>query len=61
MTKPRFYDCEICGHIHPWEFNGDCRDDSMRFTINEIEATHRKTGFELATMDERVHADEREG
>ena len=21
------YDCEICGHVHEWEFNGECRAD----------------------------------
>ena len=24
-------DCEICGAMHPVEFDGDCRDDSNRF------------------------------
>lgn len=58
--RPRYYECGICGHIHPWEFNGDCRADDMRFTVNEIEAKHSKTGFEVLTMDERVEADNAE-
>lgn len=55
--KPKYYDCEICGHIHPWEWDGDCRDDANRFTCSELESKHRRTGFELCTMDERVEAD----
>lgn len=55
--KPVYYDCEICGHLHPWEFNGDCRDNSMRFTCAEIDAKHRRDGYEVRTMEERVDAD----
>lgn len=57
MSKPVYYDCEICGHYHPWEWNGDCRDNANRFTCNEIDAKHRREGYEIRTMDERVEAD----
>ena len=26
----RYYDCEICGGYHRWEFDGDCRNDDER-------------------------------
>jgi hypothetical protein len=29
------YDCGICGSLHPWSFEGDCRDDSQRFQSEE--------------------------
>jgi hypothetical protein len=31
-----YYECGICGFIHPVEFDGDCRDDSSRFALDEI-------------------------
>lgn len=56
-TKPRYYDCEICGGIHPWEFNGDCRDDANRFTAEALDTKHGQHDYELLPMDERVAAD----
>lgn len=56
-NKPRFYECGICGHNHPWSFNGDCRDDAKRFTDAELDAKHGAGGYELSSMDERVAAD----
>lgn len=40
MTKPTFYDCGICGHWHPVDWNGDCRDDANRFTTSQLEDTY---------------------
>lgn len=57
MAKPKFYDCEICGHIHPWDWDDDCRDDENRFTCEELETRYGTDGFDLASMDERVEAD----
>jgi hypothetical protein len=56
--KPRYYDCGICGHNHPWDWDGDCREDANRFTDMELDAKHGQDGYELASMDERVAADE---
>jgi hypothetical protein len=56
-SKPRYYDCEICGYYHPWEWNGDCRDDAARFTDEELDAKH-PLGWVLLSMDDRVNADE---
>ena len=33
--KVRLCECEICGSLHPWDFDGDCRDDSNRFDSEE--------------------------
>jgi hypothetical protein len=50
----KFYECEICGAIHPWEWDGDCRDDSARYALDNLEPTD-----ELYTMADRVTADTR--
>lgn len=31
------YDCGICGHYHRAAWNGDCREDAERFTLDQIE------------------------
>jgi hypothetical protein len=31
------YRCEICGHRHVARYDGDCRDDTYRFTDSELE------------------------
>lgn len=60
MSKPLpiYYACGICDHNHPWQFDGDCRDDANRLTDAELDARHGAAGYELRTMDERVAADE---
>lgn len=34
---PQFYDCGICGHYHPINWDGDCRDDANRFTTDQLD------------------------
>lgn len=34
----KFYECGICGSFHAAEFNGDCRQDDARFTLDELDA-----------------------
>ena len=31
-----FFECGCCGQFHPIDFEGDCRDDNNRFTIDEL-------------------------
>ena len=31
-----YYLCGICEHYHPINWDGDCRDDANRFTIDEL-------------------------
>lgn len=50
----RFYECGICEHLHPWEWAGDCRDDSSRFTHKEVEAL---PNYDIVLWDDRVRAD----
>jgi len=51
-----FYECGICGHLHPWDWAGDCREDANRYTTSYVEDTF---GFdvEIRTMEERLEAD----
>ena len=34
---PTFYLCGICDHYHDALWNGDCRQDNARFTIDELD------------------------
>lgn len=45
LIKPKYYECGICGHYHPLEWDGDCRDDANRFTIMEVEEKHGEEGI----------------
>ena len=41
MRKPKvkaryFYECGGCDHYHPLGWTGDCRDDSQRFTDEDL-------------------------
>lgn len=58
------YECGICSCYHPWDFSGDCRDDSNRF--GDPQEYAEKMGVsefqvEVRMMDERVAADMGEG
>lgn len=61
MSKPKFYACEICGHAHPWDWNGDCRDNANRFSDDDLDQKYGPDGYDLATMSDRVLADSDEG
>lgn len=49
----RYYECEICDYIHPWQWNGDCRDNSNRLTMDVIEPEDI-----VLTMEDRLTADQ---
>ena len=36
LKEQTFEECGCCGHYHRATFRGDCREDSERFTIDEI-------------------------
>lgn len=55
------YDCEICGGVHEWEFNGECRDNSTRFLDIKDYARRRNVPEDhvaLWEMSDRVASDE---
>lgn len=43
---PQFYDCGICGHYHPVNWDGDCRDDANRFNPDQLDARFGENGWE---------------
>lgn len=56
-----FYECGICDQIHPWEWDGDCRDDANRYgdmlEIKERLGSFDELDIEIRLMSERVSAD----
>jgi hypothetical protein len=46
----KFYECGICGHCHPLTWDGDCRDDSNRFTNQELDDKYGVNGWEEVPM-----------
>lgn len=54
------YECDICGGYHPWNWDGDCREDAHRWNSPEEYADAKgvmSVTVEVRTMDERVEAD----
>jgi hypothetical protein len=35
--RPKFFLCRGCDRWHPLGFGGDCRDDAMRFSSNQLD------------------------
>jgi len=56
MTR-RYYECEICGGIHHWEWNGDCREKHANVTdeVDSLEADG--IDVEILSMADRIAAD----
>ena len=47
-----YYECGICEHLHPWNWNGDCREDANRFTLEQVEGN-----TQIRTWEERLATD----
>ena len=59
MPSYIIYDCDICGACHPWDWNGDCREDENRFSPDEYAERMGvlEEDLDIRSMDERVAAD----
>ena len=57
MSVPVYYNCGICDHFHPWDWSGDCRDDTSRLTYDDLDKKHGENGYELRSMKDRSAAD----
>ena len=66
MTTYVLYECGQCDHLHPWDWNGDCREDENRYA--GVEDYEERTGVSefgpdgrlqiiVRSMSERVAAD----
>lgn len=55
------YECDICGAIHPWDWNGDCRDDKNRHAdeqgFRRMESVSSGDKVEVRSMCDRLAAD----
>lgn len=47
MKDRQFFDCGGCGCWHPFGWDGDCRDDSMRYTTGRLEEEFGDDWFEV--------------
>jgi len=45
MTKPMFYDCGCCGAYHPADYDGDCREDPMRYLGDDLDTLYGPDGW----------------
>lgn len=57
LPRPQYYECGSCGAIHSMQWHGDCRDDSGRFTSEELDEHHGAGEWDLVTEEEQL-ADE---
>jgi hypothetical protein len=55
-----FYECGICRCYHPVEFDGDCREDSQRFTAGELDELYGGTGWNEVEQPEQGFQKRRE-
>jgi hypothetical protein len=52
-----FYECGICGHYHPWEWNGDCREDPDRISDPDKYADEHGIWVIVRSWIDRIEAD----
>jgi len=57
IIKPQFYECGICGALHPANWNGDCRDDANRFHTEQLDAKYGESNWEEVETPETGHAE----
>lgn len=56
----KVYECGICDHVHPWEFDGDCREDANRYAGYEDYAERNNMSscaVTVLTWEDRQEAD----
>lgn len=46
-TKEKFFLCGGCDHFHPFGWTGDCRNDAMRLTEDELDLRHGQAWKEV--------------
>jgi hypothetical protein len=54
------YECGICNSIHPWEWNGDCRDNNSRYgSVEEYAEAFGVPDYKVIvrSMEDRIQAD----
>lgn len=54
LQKPQFYECGCCSHHHPANWDGDCRDDEHRYSLNRLEDEFGNDGWEEVPQPDAV-------
>ena len=57
----KVYECGICDSLHPWDWNGDCREDAARFAGVDDYAERMgisESAVEVVNWEERQAADD---
>lgn len=60
MAAHTLYECGCCDNLHPWDFTGDCRDDTNRYAGYDDYAERNSISEDKVTVmsaDERAAAD----
>ena len=61
MSEPvKLYECGICSCLHPWNWDGDCREDANRYgTSQEYAEKHgiSDNDIEVYSWEDRQAAD----
>lgn len=65
MATVTLYECGICSSLHPWDWDGDCREDANRYfdeqdyaERNNLDWPSSASLIEVRSMEERVEADQ---
>ena len=57
-TSVVVYECGICSCYHPWDWDGDCREDANRMeSLEPLELAYGANNVEVRSWEERVAAD----
>jgi hypothetical protein len=51
------YECGICDSLHPWAWNGDCREDANRYAgVGDYAEKHKIDMFAVTVVswEERI-------
>lgn len=50
----RFLECGCCGWYHKEGYEGDCRDDDERYTLNDLDFFSATDDFEVVPLERQT-------
>ena len=53
ISNDVFRECGCCGMFHPIDFEGDCRDDNNRFSLDELPDDYEIYSLEAQIEDDK--------
>ena len=54
----RLLECGCCGFYHKEGYEGDCRNDNERYTLEEIEFFSATDDIEVVSLEEQLEEEE---